>query len=692
MTIFAFSAGGYLAILGNNLDNTIKVSRDAGGALSINDGTVSIFGSRPSASRTTQIDIFGFGGNDTITLDGSVGTLPNTKFVGGSGTDILRFTGSATDEQFNLAANSTQARLTRNLGNFVDLSGTEQLDLNALGGADTITMNSLVGTDLRTLNLNLENSGIGDGSLDRIIVNGTNNAETIDVAGTGSNYSVSGFSAIVNVKGSEATDSLLINTLGGNDIVRSINLPATAVQFTVDAGAGDDTLFGGVGAELFLGGDGNDIVDGNGGNDTAFLGAGDDVFIWDPGDGSDIVEGQAGSDILRFNGSNANERFEVSANGGRVRFFRDIANITMDFDDVERLEVNALGGADTITVNDLVGTDLSQVVFNLANNGTGDGALDAIAINGTAGNDTITAVSSSSGIAIAGLAANITIVGAETTDGLTINGLAGADVIDANGLAANLLQLTLNGGLGNDTFIGSAGNDLINGGDGEDVAFMGAGNDTFIWNPGDDSDVVEGQAGTDTLRFNGANIAETFDVSANGGRVRLFRNIANVTMDFDDVERLELNALGGADTITINNLAGTDLNQVTLDLAAAGGVGDGIQDTIVMNGSNADDVAVVNSSGGTVNVFGLVPNVTIVGAESNNDRLIINMLAGDDIVEASSLGAVIGLTVDGGADDDVITGGAGNDVLIGGAGDDVLIGGNGVDVLDGGSGSNIVIQ
>ena len=57
---------------------------------------------------------------------------------------------------------------------------------------------------------------------------------------------------------------------------------------------------------------------------------------------------------------------------------------------------------------------------------------------------------------------------------------------------------------------------------------MGAGDDTFVWNPGDDNDTLEGQAGFDTMLFNGANVAENIDISANGGRVLFFRNIATV--------------------------------------------------------------------------------------------------------------------------------------------------------------------
>ena len=138
---------------------------------------------------------------------------------------------------------------------------------------------------------------------------------------------------------------------------------------------------------------------------------------------------------------------------------------------------------------------------------------------------------------------------------------AGDDVIDATGLEADGIQLTMNGGLGADVFFGSEGDDLINGGDGNDTAFMGAGDDAFVWNPGDDNDTIEGQAGIDTMLFNGANIAEKIDISANGGRVRFFRDVANVTMDLNDVETIDFNALGGADTIIVNDLSGTDVDR-----------------------------------------------------------------------------------------------------------------------------------
>ena len=81
------------------------------------------------------------------------------------------------------------------------------------------------------------------------------------------------------------------------------------------------------------------------------------------------------------------------------------------------------------------------------------------------------------------------------------------------------------------------------------------------------------------------------------------------------------------------------------------------------------------------------------GAIAGSDRLTVNALAGDDVVDATACAANSALlTLDGGDGDDVLLGGAGNDTLLGGAGDDVLIGGPGIDTIDGGPGDNVVID
>ena len=123
------------------------------------------------------------------------------------------------------------------------------------------------------------------------------------------------------------------------------------------------------------------------GNDVALLGSGDDTFVWNPGDGSDIVEGQAGTDTLLFNGANVNENIDISANGSRVCFTRDVANVTMDLNGVETIDFNALGGADNIVVNDLAGTDVTQVasISRARRRRCSDGQTDTVTVNGTAG-------------------------------------------------------------------------------------------------------------------------------------------------------------------------------------------------------------------------------------------------------------------------------------------------------------------
>jgi Ca2+-binding RTX toxin-like protein len=502
-------------------------------------------------------------GNDVFQWDPGDGS---DTVEGQDGSDTLRFNGSAAQEIFALSANGGRVSFTRNLGSIVmDLDGLERVDLNALGGADAVTVGDLSGTDLTEVNVDLAGTlggTVGDGQADTVAVNGTGGNDVIDVFGAGTSVAVLGLAARVNLSNLEgANDALVVNGGAGDDGITATTLPAGVAKLTLDGGAGDDTLLGSQGSDVLLGGDGGDFVFGDGGNDVAFLGAGNDVFQWDPGDGNDTVEGQDGTDKLLFFGSNISETINVVANGGRVLFLRDVASVTMDLDDVEHIEYRALGGADNVVVGDLSGTDVSEVNLDLRGPvGGPDGAVDSITVNAPNGDDVVTiAGDAATGVTVGGLPAAVKLAFPDPTDRLTVNGLGGNDVIDATGLAAGAVELTLNGGLGADVFLGSAGNDLVNGGDGADTALMGGGDDTFVWNPGDDNDTLEGQAGFDTLRFNGANVAETIDISANGGRVLFFRNIASVTMDLNDLERIEYNALGGADIITVNDLGGTDV-------------------------------------------------------------------------------------------------------------------------------------
>jgi len=638
-------------------------------------------------------------GDDTFRWDPGDGS---DVVEGQDGTDTMLFNGSGIGEIFEASANGGRVLFTRNVGNItMDLNDVETIEVSALGGNDIINVNDLSGTDVVEVDIDLAGvlgGNAGDGTADTVNVAGTNGNDTIEVQGSGSSVAVSGLAALVNVRNTDgAFDQLTINAGAGDDVISAATLQAGVLfSLNVDGGAGNDTITGSQGSDVLLGGDGNDSVFGDDGDDVAFLGAGDDVFRWAPGDDNDVVEGQDGVDTLVFDGANVSENIDIAANGERALFLRNVANVIMDLNDVERIEFNALGGEDNIVVGDLSGTDVTEVDIDLAGvlgGNAGDGKADSVSVNGTNGIDKITVASIGSEVVVKGLAAEVTIDHADAGDTLVINGLGDDDTIDASGLQAGKIGLQVFSGLGKDVVIGSAGNDTVNGGDGDDLALLGAGDDLFIWNPGDDDDIVEGQAGTDTLLFNGANIAENIDIFANGERVIFTRNVANVTMDLNDVETIEFNALGGADNIVVNDLSGTDVQLVDIDLAGliGGTAGDGQSDTVTVTATNGDDVALVSSLGSKVSVDGLSAQVTIDHAETG-DKLVINALAGDDVIDAGGLEAgKIALQLFAGAGDDVIIGSVGDDAIDGGAGDDVLIGNAGNDTIGGGAGDDIVV-
>jgi Ca2+-binding RTX toxin-like protein len=616
---------------------------------------------------------------------------------GQGGTDTLLFNGANVAEAISISTNGSRISFTRDVANIaMDLNGVEHLQFNALGGADHLNVDNLAGTGVTQVTIDLAGTPggtTGDGLMDTVDVRGSPGADQITVTGSATAVTVAGLSDAVIVENPDAIDRLSVLAGGGNDTINASGLSAGTIGLVIDGGAGNDTIIGSQGADTLIGGDGNDIVTGGRGDDMAFLGAGGDQFIWNPGDGSDTVDGQGGFDTLLFNGANIGENIDISANGLRTSFTRDVANITMDLNHFEFLHFNALGGADNVIVDNLTGTSVIQVAIDLA--GTiggviGDGQVDTVTVRGTAGVDHISVTASGTSVSVDGLSAQVLVDHAESTDVLSIAGGGGDDTIDASSLQANRISLTLNGGAGNDVIHGSDGDDFVIGGTGSDTALMGDGNDVFTWNPGDGSDVVDGQGGVDTLQFNGANVGENITISTNGAHATFSRDVAAITMDTNSVETINFRALGGVDNITVNDLSGTSVSKVNIDLGASTGGGDGAVDTIVINATNGNDVISVANNNGLVTVTGLAATVTIANFEAT-DRLVINGLNGDDVIEAPGLGTAMQLFANGGNDDDILIGSAGNDTLSGGPGDDILIGNGGIDVLDGGTGGNVIL-
>jgi Ca2+-binding RTX toxin-like protein len=532
----------------------------------------------------------------------------------------------------------------------------------------------------------------------------------------------------------------LMATFTGTNADETITAALVSPTVTTSGGAfpsdAADTIDAGGGVDTIDSAGGTDAVDGGAGNDQVALGAADDTFTWNSGDGSDAVDGGTETDTLAFNGSAAAEVVDLSNNAGAARLFRDIDSAALSLQQIEHIEISVLGGADFITVHDLTGTAVTQVTVDLAGTlggNAGDGQADTVTVEGTNGDDAITATLQGGDLVIDGTAAQVIVDDFETTDTVGIFALGGDDVIDASTIPTGAVGLLVDCGLGADIVFGSQGRDQVIGGDGDDVALLGAGDDEFSWRSGDDNDTIEGQDGSDTLVFNGGNVAENIEIQANGGRVRLFRDVATVTMDLNDVETIEVNPVGGIDRIVVHDLTGTDVDFVQIDLAGTlgGTSGDARVDTIIAEATDGNDTATLSVRSGDLVLDGLasqiavehfeasdlllvdgaagadtlvvegedaaeqltitpnVTNVRITGvsqfmAETEGvEDIVIHGNGGDDtITAAAGLSSLVDLTIDGGGDDDTIVGGDGGDLLRGGGGADTLDGQGGADTAD----------
>ncbi|HEY0550208.1 MAG TPA: calcium-binding protein, partial [Verrucomicrobiae bacterium] len=158
--------------------------------------------------------------------------------------------------------------------------------------------------------------------------------------------------------------------------------------------------------------------------------------------------GDGGTDTLVLNGTDGADNFDVNPTATGLSF-------GLDF--VEKLEINALGGEDNVTIGDLT--------------------------------------------IIPGLMM------------ITVNGGEGNDIIDASALPASVIMLTLNGDDGDDMLVGSDGDDTLSGGVGDDTLDGGAGNDTLSGGADDDIYVFSDNWGTDTIEEQAGGGNDTLNLS-----------------------------------------------------------------------------------------------------------------------------------------------------------------------------------
>ena len=515
--------------------------------------------------------------------------------------------------------------------------------------------------------------------------------------------------------------SFLVHGNAGNDSIKISSLDAAFnASIELQGDAGNDTLdvsalsraallVGGLGNDALKGGSGNDTLSGNDGNDSLTGGTGMDL-VTETLAGVVTLSGSALKATTGNDSLSGIELVSLTGGSGADKFDATAAPSTMS------VTLIGNGGNDTLSggaANDLLngGDDDDSLVGN-AGNDTLNGGNGNDTLNGGVGTDSLSGGSGTDLVVESGNF-NFTLVNASLTSGNGVDVLSSIEsalltggssnnTLDASGFT--LGSVTLFGGSGNDTLIGTnsgdalngeAGDDSITGNDGNDAINGGTGNDKLFGNAGNDSligdtgnDAFDGGAGTDRV-VEVANV--NFVITASGLTGNGTDTFAADTVNGGStIEEASLTGGSSNNTLTVNGFVG----KVTLAGAAGndtltGGTnndslngGDGT-DQLILN--NVTNIALTNSSLNDTTVGGAGVDVL---ASIEQAKITVTLAALTSVIDAGSFSGPI--TVTGSNGDDDITTGTGNDSILGGTGNDDLHGGAGLDTLDGGAGNDCI--
>ena len=672
----------------------------------------------------------GAGGNDILTLDN----------VGAS------FTTHTYDY-----TNANDGRVTLNDGagnTTINFTGLEPITND--GTAADLVFNLPATAD----NASLEDFGTTSDRLMRLVSSGPTFEATTFVVPTSS----------LTINGGDGNDTITLNS-ADDALIPNDSSNANSQTVIVNGGAGNDVLIGSDFNDIMNGGSGNDVVNGRSGNDTLGGDAGDDTLLGGSGDdnlsggdGADRVKGQGGTDTL--GGGAGNDTIE---GGEGTSSLREEGNV----------DLTIRSSGDTIVLEGL-GTDIITGTFTTAEliGGPSGNRLDAsgyngnVTLNGAGGDDTLIGTANVDSL-IGGAGTDRAVLRVRGNVAVTDLGVfgPGGDFLDSvdslqieiddptgarvDASTYTLGRVTIIGGEGRDTIIGSAQNDFLNGRGGRDQIFGGDGNDYILGGGSNDflvggngRDTILGNSGIDTIsggegndRIIGGNQTtvlreENFSgnvtVTSNGqaatisglgndtllgsyGRFELIGDDGPNRIDASGVNfSVMLMGGGGNDTLlggskgdSLDGGDGVDRIEQTVDLEQV------LTDTLV-TGRGADTLSSIEEAvliggpqGTNINAEAFTGNVTLIG-NGGGDTLIGG--SGNDLLDGGDGNdKLFGLggndTADGAAGNDSVIGGNGNDVLLGGsgndtirgeAGDDTLLGEAGDDTVDGGSGNNTV--
>ncbi len=703
---------------------------------------------------------FQFGdGNDSVTLtDDGIAANSRSLLTLGTGTQIT-FVNPTNSLAIGLGGGTDSfvvTSLDSGFGSGVSLA------LMGDGGNDTIHASALS----RAVSLN---GGDGNDSLVGGLGDDLFSAELGDdtLVGQAGNDQLAGSNLTGSLTLSDsqfigvATDT--VNSSLGNDSLSSIefvNLAAANLSMTINAraftgpvtllgGSGNDVLLGGSGADFINGGLGNDTLEGGLGNDTLTGGLATDV-LQEAGNVNFVLTMAQltglGTDVLtdieaaQLTGGAAANSINTLAFTGAVTLSggdgNDTLNSTGSNDslsgDAGNDSITSGLGDDTVSGGDGNDTILGGAGVDSLSGGAGDDKIDAQGgnndrVSGGLGNDTLGGgigsgdiLFETSDVALLTLTSGaLTGLGADSLSGFeaaVLNGGASNNTLDASGFT--LGPVTLSGGTGNDSLIGTAVNDLLNGNQGNDSLTGGLGSDTLAG--GDDGDMliettnanvtvtttqVLGGISTDNytsveaMQLTGGDAANKFDLTAFTGNSTLTGNAGNDTLIGGSGNDI-LTDNGGDDSFVGsagNDVVYAGVGRDTLvggdgddKLFGQGGSGDiltgGTGNDTLDGGSGTDAIVETGTAGWVLTNTSLVGNGNDAIASIEQATLVAG--TGHDILDASTFGGSV--TMNGGAGNDTLIGTAFNDFLIGWTGNDSINGGAGSDLLKGGLGNDTI--
>jgi len=697
--------------------------------------------------------LYGEAGDDTLRGDAGADSLYGGDALGNdSGSDTA---------DYATVVNVTNSGIT------ADLSlSTEQVSEDGYGFSDTlygienvsgtIYDDMIKGSD-DTSEVNILSGNSGDDSFvfsdGKDSIRGGVGSDTIDYSSL-TNTQEQGLELDFDVLGVQKTITKTTESATYEDLVEDIeHVIGTDYK---------DTFIGGSGTDTFEGGSGNDIFFGNSEADTLIGDAGDDTL--DGGDDDDVLEGGIGDDTLI--GGRGDDIIDGGTNAGD----RDVADYTsaaskISLDLVNNQVVGADTGTDTLTnvelilatnyEDTLVGDNAKNVLDGRASNDTivgqdGDDTLigytGSDTINGGLGSDLLIGGSDTNDIDTVGFnelsisgtnvsdinsvvtvdlenqsAHIISVSRTDVTETLTYS----FDITDASGTTKTISYTAQDGDTGDDVI--AALNSAVLSAGLTDIKVLDDTSNTpnidvyetshrllFMDTSAEQSgfeitnidnliDITAGTAlslntltGTSEIDYlfdfdnikgsdvSGSNVGDTLtgdsqnnNIYAGEGDDTIFSTAGTDYLDGEGDTKSSTNPSGG-DWIDYSNQSAIRVD-MTLDIGNGDGTGsDNFNNTL----KNIENVRGTDAVVGDT-IVGDENNNILEGGDNNNhlnngyNRDTLNGAGGDD-------------TLYGQAGQDVLYGGTGNDTLYGGTENDILHGGTGTDQYDGGEGYDVV--